>query len=156
MSDALLFAESAPAEPAGKKSADTARARRGAWRRSAAVWLAALVVYWLTLFVGTHTRPADLPVSVLDFDKALHAGAYFVLASLLLVAWRRTGARFGLAGRLAIATVVLAYGVVDELTQPYFGRSCDLLDWVADALGVGLAVALDQWRHRGNGPTRQK
>ena len=118
------------------------------WRRNPLVWLGALGAYWVALFTSTHVPDTTVAGAVLDYDKLAHAGAYGVLATLVFVAWRRTGARPGLGGRLLLASIVLAYGVVDEMTQPYVGRQCELADWLADALGVGLAVVLDQWRHR--------
>lgn len=118
-----------------------------AWRKTASYWVAALAVYWLTLFVATHTPDPQAVGPILDFDKALHAGAYFVLTTLLLIAWRRTGAWPTWRGRLAVAAIALAYGAMDEITQPYFQRQCELLDWLFDGLGVAVAIAIDQWRH---------
>lgn len=123
---------------------------RGAWRRTAAYWLGALGVYWLTLFAATHTPDTNAAGPFLSFDKALHAGAYFVLTTLLLIAWRRTGAWPTWRGRLAVAAIALAYGAVDEITQPYFERQCELLDWLFDGLGIALAIGLDHWRHGGS------
>ena len=41
----------------------------------------------------------------------------------------------------------MAYGAIDERTQPMFGRDCELGDWVADTLGL---------RRRGRGPVRDQ
>lgn len=125
---------------------------RSTWRRTAAYWLGGLGVYWLALFVATHTPDPDVVGPILDFDKVLHAGAYFVLTTLLLIAWRRTGAWPTWRGRLAVAAIALAYGAVDEVTQPYFQRQCELFDWLFDGLGITLAIVLDHWRHRKDKP----
>jgi VanZ family protein len=36
----------------------------------------------------------------------------------------------------------LVYGLIDEITQPLTGRSCDIYDWLADLAGAGMAVGL--------------
>ncbi|TWT99977.1 VanZ like family protein [Botrimarina colliarenosi] len=144
---ATLPAVVTPSPASEALDASGPREGRG-WRKTAAYWLAALVFYWLLLFIGTHIPDPQLPGPTLDYDKFMHAGAYAVLTTLLLIACRRTGASPRLWGRLAVAGLVLLYGAIDEVTQPYFGRSCDLLDWLADLAGVSLAVVVDAWRHR--------
>jgi VanZ family protein len=43
--------------------------------------------------------------------------------------------------------ICLIYAALDEWTQPFIGRTCELLDWLADAGGaivgslIGLAIA---------------
>ncbi len=144
-----------PFDPAAMSSPSTADATdapvvppRRCWRRTAVFWLAALAVYWLVLFIGTHLPTENVAGVATDNDKLVHTAAYAVLTTLLCIAWRRVGGSPGLAGRLVIAAAVLSYGAIDELSQPYFGRSCDLRDWIADGVGVTLALLLDAWRHR--------
>jgi VanZ family protein len=149
------FARSCPLDPTAM---DTARLTEGAkaadaqpkrcWRRTAVYWIAALTLYWLVLFVGTHLPAQKVSGVAMANDKFVHATAYAVLTTLLCIAWRRTGGTLGLWVRLGIAAIVLAYGAIDELTQPFFGRSCDLADWIADGVGVFGAIAIDAWRHR--------
>lgn len=138
--DSLSLTEGAGAADAGP---------RRCWRRTAVYWLAALALYWLVLFVGTHLPAQKVSGVATDNDKLVHAAAYAVLTTLFCIAWRRTGGAPGLWGRLGIAALVLTYGAVDELTQPFFGRSCDLVDWIADGAGVTLALMVDALRHRG-------
>lgn len=118
------------------------------WRRTAVFWLVALALYWLAIFIGTHLPTQRVSGVAMANDKLVHAAAYAVLTTLLCIAWRRVGGSLGLRGRLVIAAVILAYGAIDELSQPYFGRSCDLMDWIADGVGVTLALVVDAWRHR--------
>jgi len=107
--------------------------------------LVLLAVYWLVLFVGTHW-PKLPGIHVPGKDKTLHAVAFAILTGILLYALTR---RAWLARRwpIALAAIVIAavYGAIDEWTQPYTGRTCDLLDWAADVLGavsVGLGYLI--------------
>jgi VanZ family protein len=92
---------------------------------------------------------SKLPEQLFVFDgvdKVFHAGAYGVLALLLLLALPAGGSR----DRAALIAVALAsvYGASDEFHQ-YFvpGRSCDVFDWLADSGGAALAVgAFRSWR----------
>jgi VanZ family protein len=73
-----------------------------------------------------------------DLDKVFHFGAYGVLGAAL--AWGAS--RRALAPVLA-ALIGIAYGASDEIHQMFVpGRFPDMLDWVADSLGVAAGVAL--------------
>lgn len=98
--------------------------------------------------MAMHWPLPKLPPRVMHiWDKAPHFLFYAMLASLLvwyIVAQRRAkGASNaeGLARRLLMAFVcVAAYAWIDELTQPFTGRECDVLDWLADILGAATAI----------------
>ncbi len=102
-------------------------------------WLAG---YWLLMAVGSHLPQESAAAPILGHDKLVHFAAFAVLAWLL--AWWDSGRAHSLGWRRAgqLFAILIAYGIADELTQPYFGRSCDIFDLVADALGslTGLAV----------------
>ena len=77
-------------------------------------------------------------------DKVEHFTAYGGFALTLL--WALSGGRLSAVswgGALAAVAVASMYGVTDELHQ-YFvpGRSCDVLDWVADTSGAAIGVTL--------------
>lgn len=107
----------------------------------------ALVVYWITIFVGTHlpreiaeeemARLAEFKLN----DKSLHFIAYFGLG--LLLGWALP-ARFGLTQRLAIAIAIgIAYAAFDEWSQRFVeGRVPGLDDFIADAAGFLAGVLL--------------
>ena len=104
-----------------------------------------LLVYWLLAVVATHTPPfrthgPDEPPG-LPWDKLFHFFGYATLAWLLMNALTRRR-RLGVSLLLAIGCVAV-YGVVDELTQPPFGRHADVWDYAADLLG--LAFGLGAW-----------
>lgn len=71
-------------------------------------------------------------------DKILHATEFFLLGSLLVRA-------AGPSGRSRIAWLVLGIGALaaagDEWIQRSVpGRSSSVYDWLADLVGVGIAV----------------
>ncbi len=100
-----------------------------------------LVVYWLLLFVSTHTPSGAIPHPRV-WDKLLHFSAYGGLTFLL--AWPVTARSGPSVGTYVYLLVIAAcYGAVDELGQILVpGRSAEIGDWVADMMGavVGLAA----------------
>lgn len=103
-----------------------------------------LIVYWLILFTATSLPVEKLPSMGLS-DKVNHLMAYFVLAvlvNLTLLFQRKSEFLFKYA---AVATLLISsfYGIADELHQMLIpGRSAEVLDWVADALGAILGILL--------------
>ncbi|MGA2173009.1 MAG: VanZ family protein [Sedimentisphaerales bacterium] len=105
--------------------------------------IAALAAYWITLFILTHMPIPKIVYQARVSDKWLHFLAYMNLVFLLWfsisperkASWRRMVVWL-------ILFVAVAYGGIDELTQPYTGRTCDIWDFVSDANGVlaGLAI----------------
>lgn len=105
------------------------------------IFWALTAAYWAGIFLLTHMPPSSLRGAPRIWDKLAHFLAYFLLAAFLGAALMLT-----YPNRRAIPVWVLligfAYGVVDELLQPFVRREATLLDWVADALGVWAAVLL--------------
>ena len=96
-----------------------------------------LAAYWIAIFTGTHL-PDVLDFSPKIHDKTKHFAAFFGLATLLCYATNSTNyvKRF-----CTIAVVCLIYAAIDEITQSFVpGRVTDFYDFVADSIGVGLAV----------------
>lgn len=91
--------------------------------------------------------PTDLGTGL--GDKLSHAVVY----GLLTLCWLKAGA----AGRsrrwvLGIIFVPVLIGTFVELTQSLVGRSCSLMDWLANVAGVSIAsifwLARKHWRKR--------
>ncbi|MGN6627590.1 MAG: VanZ family protein [Tepidisphaeraceae bacterium] len=100
-------------------------------------WLT-LGVYFLVAICMTHMP--RVPTELNHFsDKYLHFAGYAVYAGLLYIA---LGLNFPRLRGLAIWVMLFfaGFAALDELTQPWFGRDCDILDWRADMLGVTAAV----------------
>jgi len=78
-------------------------------------------------------------------DKTCHFLSYLVAGILMLAAFGRVGRFFRPA---VLAAGLLVLGCLDEWTQPWVGRSCDFMDWLADAIGIAfVAVAFILCRH---------
>jgi len=100
-----------------------------------------LGIYWPVLFVGTHIPLANVELGA--SDKLLHFSSYLVLTVLFWLA------RFGTSRpslfRARVYKVILLfalYGMLDEVTQKFVHRHCDLADWIADMGGCLGAVVL--------------
>jgi VanZ family protein len=95
-----------------------------------------LGAYSIALLTGTHW-PKLPRIDVPGKDKTLHVVAYAILAGLLLnVLAKGTRLARGVQIAAAAVAIVAVAGALDEWTQPYFGRTCDLLDWLADMAGA--------------------
>lgn len=118
------------------------RSRRAVWLRWLVVFAAAGTIY----FVSDQPIPGAVLPPIPGADKVAHALAYAVLAALVLRALWADETRPVAVGVLVLgAALAAAYGATDELHQRVVeGRSCDLFDWTADAVGAMLAAVA--WR----------
>jgi len=129
--------------------------------RSAAAWAVLVAYSALIFFASSGATGPELP-SVPGVDKVLHCGAYFVWATLCLIALGVTGwPRSRDLRAIAAILLTIAYGASDEIHQSFVpGRSADGWDLVADASGAVLAVLLEplgqrlwaRWRSPGGAP----
>lgn len=92
-------------------------------------------LYALALAITTHTPGVRVPTTFEYTDKVIHLSAFAGLTVLACIALRPR--------RLAVAGLALtAYAALDEWTQQFVGRHTDIFDWIADTLGVWLALGL--------------
>ncbi|MBN1637610.1 MAG: VanZ family protein [Ignavibacteriales bacterium] len=105
-----------------------------------------LVLYWIVLFIATSLSTQSLPKPFVFSDKVAHLLAYLILSFFVtLTLWAQE--KFQLLKRryfFFTITIVFLYGVFDEIHQSFIpGRSCEFLDWVADATGaiIGTLIA---------------
>jgi len=106
--------------------------------------LAAAVSYCGLIFA--FSARSDLAPPDLGFrisDKALHAAEYFVFGVLWYGVFRSFGWSFRgwSPGRMTWVFGAL-FAASDEIHQAFVPvRQCDFWDWVADVIGLALAVA---------------
>jgi VanZ family protein len=101
----------------------------------------ALVLYWLTMFTATHVPQAPQPLPPAFTDKWQHYVAYAGLG-FLLAAWRQSRRALTMQASLVLFAIAVLYGAFDEVTQPFFGRDAELLDWRSDIIGAASGIAL--------------
>lgn len=107
----------------------------------------------LAIFV-VGSLPGAPPVARELNDKAQHAIGFGLLAWLWCRALRRLRPNPSL-GRVALGGfgVSVAVGGLLELWQALLSyRTCEFLDWVADAIGAALAASLYSGLQRLRGP----
>lgn len=106
------------------------------------LWQLALAGYWVLLIIGTHV-PVNTPLMARSgADKFVHLVAYAGLAALLASAWQLAAGHLNPRHLILVWLVIVAYGAIDEWTQIPVGRSCSIWDWLADAVGAALGLAL--------------
>ena len=109
----------------------------------------ALLIFVVSSIPGNELQAPD----IFQFDKLAHLGVYFVLALLVYRALRVKELFPRLHSHATSVTMLLIalYGASDEFHQVFVpGRSVDLFDWLADALGgvlCALVVVLLTRRH---------
>ncbi|MFO0961790.1 MAG: VanZ family protein [Phycisphaerales bacterium] len=103
--------------------------------RSRRIWRIVFVLAIVVVTTATHWPKLQVGVAGHPIDKLLHATSF---AGIALLLWRTRW----MSTLLTVWFAVLLWCVVDELTQsiPGLGRSTDLDDWLADAIGVTLMV----------------
>jgi len=105
----------------------------------------ALLGYWVSLFIATHW-PNNLPIlGGGQADKVVHFAAFGLLAFLLAAATQTRGLRQTRGTLVLLWSVVALYGMADELLQTPVGRSCEFYDWLADAIGAAIGLAVFRW-----------
>lgn len=105
-----------------------------------------IALLWAIFIAFLHAIPGnDIAFFQLDdlfqLDKLFHLGVFFIGTWLaLFYAHSKFKAKF----YLIIILAYMLYGLMLELAQGFLfeGRHADLLDWIADTLGVLLAVTL--------------
>jgi VanZ family protein len=113
-------------------------------------WRIACGVYLAVLFAATHIPLRMEGLSVYNNDKLLHLAAYGGLGALF--GWQAgRSANWRRAAWLAWFAILVWAGL-DELTQPWFHRTLDVYDWLADAAGSALGVVAGLSAHTGAEP----
>lgn len=109
-------------------------------------------VAWAGIILFLSAQPARrLPDVGFRFsDKLVHAAVYAVLGALVARALARTRRPLTAVAAAVAVAVVAGFGLFDEWTQSFSpGRSPDLIDAVADAVGATAGFLLAMRYHRG-------
>jgi VanZ family protein len=95
------------------------------------------------LAIGAHIPIPQLVYRAQVSDKWLHFLAYLNLVFLMWFSVR-PDSKASWRSRLAwlVFLVTVAYGGIDELLQPYIGRTKDLGDFLANAAGVSAGLVM--------------
>jgi hypothetical protein len=99
--------------------------------------------YFVTLFVSTHIPLPKIVSQAGMSDKWLHFLAYMNLFFLLWFSlFPDKKANWLKPAVWLIFLGAIICGGVDEITQPYTGRTCDILDFAADVKGVSAGFII--------------
>jgi hypothetical protein len=105
--------------------------------------IAVSVLYLITLFTFTHIPIPQVVYQAGVSDKWLHFLAYMNLFFLLWFSFSPDKKASWLKwGTWLIFLGAVISGAVDELSQPYTGRTCDFWDFTADAKGVSAGLII--------------
>ncbi|MEO2042818.1 MAG: VanZ family protein [Pirellulales bacterium] len=97
------------------------------------------VLYSVSLVVATHLPRVPQLVRGPGVDKWLHLVAYGCQSILAMSVLYFTN-RLVLKNVVLLVAILATFGAIDELTQPMFSRQAELLDWVADCVGIVFGV----------------
>ena len=103
----------------------------------------ALVIFYLTCIVNVDSIPGAS--SFLQFDKLAHFGMFFALSSAIYFDYYRL--HLGNPNKFkwilyGLIIPVIYGGLIEIVQENFFGRSGEVMDFVADILGSLSATAL--------------
>ena len=104
------------------------------------------IVGTLTLMPGNDVPEVGWLDRIKNFDKVVHAGLFGGLTFLFCLPYFKSffsyHQKINYFIRVSLAAIV--WGITIEFLQKYFvpGRSFDLTDWIADSIGVLIALWL--------------
>jgi len=102
--------------------------------------MVAAVAVLVALFAGG-SQPQAAGLIAAPWDKLAHAGVFGVLTLSLVRGFSLPPGWAGVAAAL--------FGVADEVHQSSLpGRVAGIEDWLADLVGVALALAVLHWQRR--------
>lgn len=93
------------------------------------------VAFWLTVAAVLFFTLRTLTVIVPGSDKTQHAITFGILMLIVVPAYPQ-------ARLAALAVSLSGFGAAIELIQPYFGRSDDIRDWIADVIGISVGLLI--------------
>jgi VanZ family protein len=110
--------------------------------QNARLWQLALAVYWVALFIATHIPIERMPPAATAHDKIAHLFAFAGLAALFAMTWELSAGRLNVRHLLRAWVVLMLYAAFEEATQPIVNRYASVFDWLADAVGAAIGLAI--------------
>jgi hypothetical protein len=113
-------------------------------------YLVLAILITISVVVLTHIPQEALGVDLGAFgmDKIIHLGAYSVISLFSFLAVN-PGKRY--LGWMIVVLVLFVVAAADEITQPFFGRTCSFYDFLADGIGI-IAVFINLFHSRQSHP----
>lgn len=91
--------------------------------------------FWFAIAATLFFALRKITIVIPATDKTQHAVTFAVLTGLAAFAYPR-------ARLWASAFALSGFGALIEFLQPYFQRDRDYRDWIADTIGILVAVAI--------------
>ena len=104
------------------------------------ILLGTCLFVWTGAIIATHIPAGKIP-HISASDKLLHVVGYFFLASIFWLTLKGYDVK-RITRLICVSMGLMAYAVLDELTQPIFNRDASIYDWLADVAGTIIAVIL--------------
>lgn len=94
----------------------------------------------ILILIGILMPSSDIPsVGIPHIDKVVHCGMFGTLTLCMYGEYYYKNKKY--PKEILAIGIVLLYAVLTELLQKLAsGRSCDVMDWIADSIGTFLAV----------------
>ena len=101
----------------------------------------AVICYSGIIFYVSSIPSLDTPVKIPHFDKVFHFSEYFPYGYLVAIAFADSWSRLSRGSLFKLVLLFcFLYAASDEFHQSFVeGRSCDIVDWLTDAIAVTLA-----------------
>lgn len=107
--------------------------------------LPSVVIGFVIFFLSSLQKPFyEINQFALE-DKLAHLFVFFVFGVSLLLPFSHRILQGKVEKKVILIVIIigLLYGAIDEIHQAFVpGRVCDAIDWIADALGIILAIFL--------------
>ncbi len=106
-------------------------------------FLPAAIVWAIVIFCLSQIPGVDVPRLVFNTDKLVHAIVYGILGFFTLGSMKSTVEGYRLFQIVLAVVLVVIYGGLDEFHQHFIpGRTADIHDLMADAVGGMIGVGL--------------
>ena len=109
--------------------------------------LATAIIFTAGVLTLSHLPQETMPTALGEhgFDKPVHFLAYGIITFLFIISLKKTATMLSV---LFVFLAISVIGAVDELTQPFVGRTASIVDLAADILGIFTILLVSTVRRR--------